>query len=137
MAGVPMTAALIAVTIALAAAACGAIVLALKGIDAERRCGDARADEAAMAARYEATNANLHNETNRADDEKRRADALDDTIARYAAAAAGPVAGAEQRLLAEWANVPGKPGGAGAGAVPAKPAAAAPGPDELLKPGAG
>jgi hypothetical protein len=109
----------------------GYVVLALKALSAERRCGDARSHEAALAVRLESMTAQRDAESKRADDEKERANALDDAIAEAAAVSVGPVDGSWGRLLQKWSAV-GTKNGPGQGAVSAPPATAEPGPDELL-----
>lgn len=131
-----MIAAVIALAVAVVAAVGGLITFALKGFSAESNLGDAREHEATIAGQLAIANAATETQRSRGDSEKRRADALDDLIAKHAATAAGPVDGAFQRLLQEWAG-PGHTAAGGApGAVPAKPAAATPGPDDLERPGA-
>jgi hypothetical protein len=126
--------AVVALALALAAAVGGLITFGLKLAGAERRCGDARSDESALAVRLEVAIANTHNESARADDEKRRADALDDLLA--SAAVSGPVDGSFDRLLQSWRDARARAaGGTGAGAVPAKTAPAKAGPNDLLRPG--
>lgn len=124
-----MTAAVVALAIALAAAIGGLITLAVKAIGAERRCGDARADESALAVRFENMTAQRDTESQRADHEKERADALDDL---FASGAVGSHKWDE--LLQKWRAlhpVAATRGGA-PGPVPAPPAAPHPGPDDLL-----
>jgi hypothetical protein len=134
-----VTAAVVALAVALAAAVGGLIALGLKALDAERRCGNARSDEAALAVRLVNMTAQRDDETRRADNERTRADALDDALAEAALANAGPVDGAFGRLLQTWTSARAK-AGAGQGAVPdaSNPSSAAeadrPGSDDLLNP---
>ena len=128
-----MIAAVVALAVALAASVGGLIVLALKWGDAERRGGDARADESGMAVRLEVAVANTHNESARADEEKRRADAIDAQYQKLLAS--GAVAGADGELSSEAAAAhPAAAAGTGA-AVSHGTAADDPGPDGLLRPG--
>lgn len=127
-----MTAAVVALALALAAAVGGFIALAVKALDAERRCGDARSDKSALAVRLETRTAERDDLANRLDDERTRANALDDLLAN--SAIAGPVDGAYERLLSSWATERAAHRD-GTRALPTAPAAASPGPDDLLRPG--
>lgn len=106
--------------------------------DAERRCADARVDAQLNAGKLAIASANETTWRLNAAAEKRRADALDDLIAKHAGGDAGPVAGSYERLLQEWRSA-GKgadaAGGAGASAVSADPPADPPGGLRLIKPG--
>ncbi len=129
-----MTAAVVTLAVALTAAVGGLIALAVAAISAERRCGDARADESALAVRFESMTAQRDAESRRADDEKERANALDDLLAD--AAVTGPVLGAYDRLLQTW-RARRAPSSDGARAVPTPAPTADPGPDDLVRPGEG
>ena len=105
--------------------------LAVYAIVATRRA----ADVPVLEERLRIALANLANETERADLQTKRADALDSLLADHIAA--GPVAGSWELLQAKWraahsataadAPVP----DSSAGRKPAKE----PGPDDLLRPG--
>lgn len=106
--------------------------------DAERRCADARVDAQLNAGKLAITSANETTWRLNAANEKRRADALDDLIAKHAGGDAGPVAGSYERLLQEWRSASkgaDAAGSAGAGAVSADPPADPPGGLRLIKPG--
>jgi hypothetical protein len=122
-------AAVVALAIALAAAVGGLIALAVKAISAERRCGDARSDESAVAVRFESMTKQRDDAETRADDERKRANALDDLLAEMAAS--GPVDGAYQRLLSKWKTTRARGDAAPAVPAPSAPAAS----DELMRPG--
>ncbi len=130
-----MTAAVIALAVAVAASIGGLIALALKGLSAESDLGDAREHEATIAGQLASASAATETERSRGDAEKKRADALDDLIAKHAADAVGPVDGAFQRLLQEWSVASNPATGGAQNAVPAKPSSSTPGPDDLIEPG--
>lgn len=94
-----MIAAIITAGIAVTTVALVLLLMALDIRDAERRCADARVDAQSRAGQLSIAESNAATEKARADNEKRRADALDDLIAQHAS---GPVDGAYQRLLQEW-----------------------------------
>lgn len=94
------------------------LIMALDIRDAERRVADARVDAQTRAGQLAIAESNAATERARADNEKRRADALDDLLATYADA--GPVDGSYERLLQKWRSArtdTGAPDGAGRGAV--------------------
>jgi hypothetical protein len=111
------------------------VTLSFKLSTSRGETGDARVHEEALSGQLAIANAAIETERSRGDSEKRRADALDDLIARHAAEAAGPVDGAFKRLLADWAKPSDPASGSSADAVSKGTAAATPGPDDLLKPG--
>jgi hypothetical protein len=126
-----VTGAVIALAVAIAAAIGGLIALALKALSAERRCGDARSDEASLAARLESMVKQRDDESTRADYEKGRADALDDALADAALNNVGPVDGSLGRLLQAWTRIRAKSGD-GTRVLPTPAATVSPGPDDLL-----
>lgn len=101
--------------------------------NAERATGLATAQAVKANAEAEAATKERDRETARANDEKARADALDDAIVDHVAA--GPVDGAFERLLQKRAAAKPAARGGSAGPVP-PPSTTEPGPDDLLKPGA-
>jgi hypothetical protein len=118
------------------------IVLAFKLATATERAGKHDARAAALAVRMEVAIANAKTESNRADAEKERADALDAAIARCAADAVGPVDGSWERLLqtsaelrASAAGRLGAPAVRDAGDTGGTAEADRADPDRLLEPG--
>lgn len=109
-----MTGAVITLAVALVLAIAGLVTMSLKALSAERGRGDARADEAGLAAQNVTLSKDLDRESARADSEKERADALDAAIAKFAADAVGSIDGSHERLLeavaAIRANVPSRGG---------------------------
>jgi hypothetical protein len=89
----------IGVVVAIVVVAGALTSLAIYAITATRRAGEQQARGDVMAVRMEVAIANAKNESNRADAEKERADALDAAIVLCAADAVGPVAGSFERLL--------------------------------------
>lgn len=120
-----MTAAILALAAAVAASIGGLVVLALVARNAERNGGDARAAVERLRGELAIATAAIATEQNRADQEQRRADALDDLLSSTIADL--PVAGARERVLARWRDS--SRGDAAAGvdpsAMPADPAAGA------------
>jgi hypothetical protein len=128
--------------IALAAIA-GVITFAIRASTADHRAEAASVASTAAAGKLEIATATIATQTNRADDEKRRADALDDALA--ATWTDADPATARERVLARWqlSRV-----GAAANATAGSTASAVPAPshagtgsqaagagDGLLKPG--
>lgn len=126
-----MTAAIVALSLAVAAAISGLIALAIKAIGAERRSGDARADASGLAKSLESVTKQRDDADQRADDERKRADALDSLLAEMATT--GPVDGAFDRLLAKWQASRARRDDPAA--VPAPSSTPATNGDELLRPG--
>lgn len=127
-----MIAAVVSLSIALSITAAGLFTLAVKALGAERRCGDARTDEAGLAKSLEAVSKERDDAEQRATEERKRADALDDLLAEMAAA--GPVDGAYDRVLSKWQAVRARRDGPREVPAPSGPTATS-GDDELLRPG--
>lgn len=124
----------IALGLATAAIATSA-AFALKAINAEHAAGISAAASVKAAAELEAVTKERDAETARANDERKRADALDDLLAQ--AATTGPVDGGYDRLLQAW-HVTRAAHRPGPRALPSDPAAETKrdlGPDDLLPPG--
>ena len=123
---------MIALAIAIAAAVAGMLTLGVLAIAANRRAGDEKSGRAELAVRLEVAIANSKTQSARADDEKKRADALDDLFAETAVNR--PVDGSYDWLLQAWAAIRAAHRD-GARALPTPAAAPSPGPDDLLRPG--
>ena len=115
------------------------LVMFLDVRDAEQRCANARVDAQLNAGKLALAAADATTWKYKALTEERRANALDDLIAKHAGSDAGPVAGSFERLLEEWRSarkVAATANGPGPDAVPAPPAAGTSGPGlGLVKPG--
>jgi hypothetical protein len=97
------------------------VILAYVVSRSERACADARVEAQRFAGELAIATANVETQRNRADNEQRRADALDDLLASQDV---GPVAGAFARLQARRAAAGAHPADGGdARPVPAPPAA--------------
>jgi hypothetical protein len=105
--------------------------LAVFAITATRRAGNHQARADSTSVRLENMTARCHDESKRADYEKERANALDDTLAEMALVYAGPIDGSLGRLLQTWARAK-LPDGDGARTVSPSSAPAEPGSDDLL-----
>jgi hypothetical protein len=105
--------------------------LAIYAITATRRAGNHQSARAELAVRLENMTARMNDESKRADYEKGRANALDDTLAELALTYVGPVDGSLGRLLQTWARAK-LPDGDGTRTVSPTSAAPEPGPDDLL-----
>jgi len=108
------------VALGLAVAAVGSGLIEFLVVrDLGQKYADARADAEAKAGRLAIATADVATWKARAGFEERRADALDDLIAKHADV--GPVAGSMGRLLDEWraSKVPPATGGPGSGPMPA------------------
>lgn len=127
-----MIAAVVALALAVAAAVSGLIALALKALSAEKRGGDARADEAGLAKSLEFMTRQRDDAETRANEERNRADALDSLLAEMATS--GPVDGAFDRLLSKWQAARTRRHDPAAMPAPSGTATASSG-DELLRPG--
>ena len=131
-----MTAAVIALGVTASLAVSLAGYALHRALAAAGRETTARAHEAELGADLRIALANLRTQTDRADHETRRADALDDLLSEMPP---GDAAGARERVLARYraAGAPAADGG-GAGPVPAPPdapAVAGVDRDGLLRPG--
>ena len=108
---------LAAVTLAVLGFATFAIV---KLLAASERTADARVNDTEKAGRIAVLEADLKTQTARADNEERRADALDHELDQVAAD--GDAAGARERVLARWRRQAGSDpvpaGSGGSGPVP-------------------
>lgn len=114
-------AAIIAVCVLVAVIVGAFLKLALMVRDSDERASDYRAADTAGAGTIAILKAEVATHKNVAETERRRADALDDELARVAAD--GDVAGARERVLARWRRQAGgdpvPTTGDGAGPVPA------------------
>jgi hypothetical protein len=128
-----VTAAVVALALAVAGAIAGLIALAVKAIAAERRCGDSRADEEKLAGELAAANASAEQWKTKATElEKKNALLVNLSVK---AVDLLPPDGAKQRLHAEWfsASLPNAaPTDSGGVPLPAEPTNADP--DGLIDP---
>jgi hypothetical protein len=122
----------------------GVITFAIRGSTSDRAAADARVAKAETDGKLAIATATIATERNRADDEKRKADALDDALAATWSDPDPDPGTARERVLARWtinrASLPGRAAGAAASPVHPAPDAAAGSEarldgDGLIKPG--
>lgn len=99
-----MTAAIVTLAAALVASLGLLAYLSVRLVSALDDVSDLRAHEEALAGQLLVAQANAETQTNRADAEKRRADALIEEMDRIAADAAADPAGSKLRMLARYAR---------------------------------